>query len=420
MLMDKKSTETNWGKMIDAIKISITVYPIVFAAVTAQGFKTWASYRVERGVKLMELEQLIGSNSFGAVMKQPFLLRRLDLLTVGIFVIWALSPIGSQALIRSYALKRGEITDTVPVAYVPIMGDNMLLTPNARNEIKNATHLSELWQMVSVYYVGSSMSAGTKAGTNSVYQDMYNHPVPVIGFDNIPTLFSGYGVPLVLPSPVVNPYSESENDKSVAKAAAKAELPFETLKFNTTSSVFKFTCGEWRKETRAVLDEKGYVSWSLSETLGLEFLPDPNFKKDVNDTNAPMTGVRYAGLLDHTKLLNRTMWKVVVPQPDWLYGVIDCRWEQIFYKGTVECHADVKTQSNSYDCEMRNVETLSAGQVKPEWRTVLRDFSEELVLGATPYPVHYPVTPSKCKNSIHISLARKLHTLPQLLTNFPS
>ncbi len=37
----------------------------MFAAVAAQAFKSYATFRVERGIKLMELEQLVGSNSFG-------------------------------------------------------------------------------------------------------------------------------------------------------------------------------------------------------------------------------------------------------------------------------------------------------------------------------------------------------------------
>lgn len=290
--MDGKSTEHHWGKMIDAIKIAITVWPIVFAAVTAQRFKTWASYKVERGVKLMELEQLVGSNSFGAVMKQPFLLRRLDLLTVGIFVIWALSPIGSQALIRSYALKRGLVNDSVAVAYVPILGDNMLLTPHARNTIKNATRLSDLWQMASVYYVGFSMTPGTKhaTGPGAFDQDSYNHPLPTLEDSTFP--LAGYGLPLILPYSMVSLYSDGEKRKAVA-AAAKAEPPSESLSFNTTSSYFNLTCGEWRQENRSSLDKADSLTWSASETLGLGFLPDPNYKGLRNDTT-PMTRLKYA------------------------------------------------------------------------------------------------------------------------------
>jgi hypothetical protein len=50
----------------------------------------------------MKLEQLIGSNSFGSAMKQPFMLRRLDTLTLALFLVWCLSPLGSQGLQRAY------------------------------------------------------------------------------------------------------------------------------------------------------------------------------------------------------------------------------------------------------------------------------------------------------------------------------
>ncbi|KAK1829561.1 hypothetical protein QBC39DRAFT_413233 [Podospora conica] len=393
--MNKKSTSSSWGKMIDAIKIAITVWPIVFAAVTAQGFKTWAAYKVERGVKLMELEQLVGSNSFGAVMKQPFLLRRLDFLTVGIFVIWALSPIGSQALIRSYELKRDEVTATAPVAYVPIMGHNMLLTPNARNAIEDETTRSELWQRASIYFIGSFMGMGTAAGTSTIPQDIYNHPLPVLEYMgphmDIPNPLGRFGVPVAMPMPKVNSYTSSdpEADKKVQQAA-RAQDPYEHLTFNMKSSVFKLFCDPWRQEKRSTLDEVPIFTWSESASLGLVFNPANGTAKD---STTPMTRLTYAGLLDDPKTLDRTDGFDLEVNGDWNYGVIDCRWEQVFYNTTAFCSADVKTETNAYDCRMYDSTIIPLDKVKPEWYTPLGDFATQLVLGATPYPVIFPTTP---------------------------
>jgi len=43
--MNDKSVDGSWGHMVDAIRWAVTIWPIVFAAVTAQAFKTWAAYR---------------------------------------------------------------------------------------------------------------------------------------------------------------------------------------------------------------------------------------------------------------------------------------------------------------------------------------------------------------------------------------
>lgn len=41
-----------WGVQ-EVIKVAVTVWPIVFAAVVAQSLKALASYRVERGIRIM-------------------------------------------------------------------------------------------------------------------------------------------------------------------------------------------------------------------------------------------------------------------------------------------------------------------------------------------------------------------------------
>jgi hypothetical protein len=42
------------GPMVEqAIKIAVTAWPIVFAAIVAQSLKALATYRVERGIRLM-------------------------------------------------------------------------------------------------------------------------------------------------------------------------------------------------------------------------------------------------------------------------------------------------------------------------------------------------------------------------------
>ena len=388
--MKGKSSESSWGGMVDAIKIAVTVWPIVFAAVTAQGFKTWATYKVERGVKLMELEQLVGSNSFGSVMKQPFVLRRLDLMTLGIFVIWALSPIGSQALLRAYSLERDIVRDTTPVLFAPLLGENMLLSPDVEERIPNATVLSELWQAVSVYYTGAFQTTGVASleseQTGSYDQDMYNHPLPKTIDEYLAVRVQAwYGLPVVLSPPQVD-LEISTNEKLVSK---DAQAPFENITFPITSSYFQFTCGEWNTTTRAEIqggDEN--VVFSLSETLNIKFFAP-------NDT-ASINRMTFATLLDGSTVLNRTNWNdVVQPEDDWKYGVIDCGFEQVFFNSTVLCWIDAKSGSYSHRCSMEHIKVIPTEQVLPEWHTVLGDFSGQLMVGGNPYPVLYPFTPSK-------------------------
>lgn len=401
MKMGGKTTDSKWGMIVDPIKISVTVWPIVFAAVTAQGFKTWASYRVERGVKLMELEQLIGSNSFSAVMKQPILLRRLDLLTLGIFVIWALSPIGSQALLRTYSLGRPYREEIGPALYVPILGENMLLSPHATDKIAKTSDVAELWQIVSTFYISALMSPSpSRFATKKFFnQDAYNHPLPSFTSDVIHGYASIYGIPVALPPVSLNLGSEkTEAEKS--KQAADAQAPSESFDFPITSSYFQLTCGSWKQGTYATLINETWMSTSASGTLGIEFFVDPALNAtDTSDIDLPVTSLRYASLNSGQKVLSHTKgWETSPPQADWKYTYIDCGFEQLFYTATVNCSIDALTGGYTWSCDAQDSVLLPPDKVKPEWRTVLRDFSHEMV-SANSYPILDPYTPSKFLDS---------------------
>lgn len=401
--MGGKTANSKWGMMVDPIKISVTVWPIVFAAVTAQGFKTWASYRVERGVKLMELEQLIGSNSFSAVMKQPILLRRLDLLTLGIFVIWALSPIGSQALLRTYSLGRPYREDIGPALYVPILGENMLLSPHATDKIAKTSDVAELWQIVSTFYISALLyPSPSRSATKSFFnQDAYNQPMPLLHSDIFHGYASIYGIPVALP-PVSLDLDTEKTKAEKSKQAADAAAPSESFDFPITSSHFELTCGSWKQGTYATLisNNESWMSTSMSDTLGIEFFVDPDVNvTDPSDINLPVTSLRYASLNSGQKVLSHTKeWKPSVPQDDWKYTYIDCGFEQVFYTATVNCSIDALSGGYTWNCDAQNSVMLPPDQVKPEWRTVLRDFSHEMV-SANSYPILDPYTPSKFVHS---------------------
>src|SRR4051812_3596022 len=100
----------------------------------------------------MELEQLVGSNSFGSAMKQPFVLRRLDLLTLILFLIWCLSPLGSQGLQRAFGKDKSKIDDKQNLWYLNTNGFNPMFSPNANTtEVDRGARI----QIVSAYYLSA-------------------------------------------------------------------------------------------------------------------------------------------------------------------------------------------------------------------------------------------------------------------------
>ena len=394
--MDGKSASSGWSIIRTPIKIAISAWPIVFAAVVAQAFKTWATFRVERGVKLMELEQLVGSNSFASALKQPFFLRRLNILMLVMLAIWCLSPLGSQALQWIYSLERHSTTEHIDVQYLKRYGTNRVLSSDTPVD---EAQLAELVQAVSVYYTGSLMPSNVVQfeirGSHVVgpYQDQYTHPLLAgAGF---------YGLPIALP---VAKLADAILLQSSTDAALAVTQPmYETLSFPVTASQYKFaSCTAFQPKKGSDITD---LSFSPSQTLGLGLSfsssADPStasgtirFATRVNLPAAP------ANLFPSTKDGGSQ-----TPDPTdssaWDYEYAECTFSQVFITTSITCAANVDTGGGTYSCVADNEQdssyaTLDPAQVDKSWYTNLVDFSDVWAAShANPFSDYAPTTPSK-------------------------
>ncbi|KAF5011263.1 hypothetical protein FDECE_2616 [Fusarium decemcellulare] len=85
----------------EVLQIASTLWPISFAAVLGPTLKTIALHSAERGSRLGSLEFLLSSQTTFAALKNLVVMRHLNVWTIGIGVIWCLSPLGGQAAVRS-------------------------------------------------------------------------------------------------------------------------------------------------------------------------------------------------------------------------------------------------------------------------------------------------------------------------------
>ncbi|MCJ1383335.1 hypothetical protein MMC17_006448 [Xylographa soralifera] len=131
LLNGKDSSSFMGSAMTEAIKISVTLWPIIFAAIAAQSLKMFASYKIERGLRLMTLEQLISSHSVASAIKQPFFLRRIDWLSAALLCLWSLSPLASQALQRMSYVDGDSTNGTTTVIYLDTTGSNFVFDVDA-------------------------------------------------------------------------------------------------------------------------------------------------------------------------------------------------------------------------------------------------------------------------------------------------
>lgn len=129
------------GRTVEqAAKLSPTLFPIMFAAVCGRFMRTYALWRAEKGSALGILEQLNGSQNLIAALERAILIPDLGLLSVGIVLVWLLSPLGGQSSLR--VLGRG-----------------------------HSTHANE----TTVYYFNTTAQGGGPAfGGSSAYSDLQN------------------------------------------------------------------------------------------------------------------------------------------------------------------------------------------------------------------------------------------------------
>ncbi|OIW29791.1 hypothetical protein CONLIGDRAFT_345385 [Coniochaeta ligniaria NRRL 30616] len=382
--MNGKLVESSWSKMENPIKVAISAWPIVFAAVVAQCFKAYATFKVERGIKLMELEQLVGSSSFASAIKQPVLLRRLDLLTLALFAVWCLSPLGSQALLRVYSLDRRVVYNPSEVKLVPNYGDNRMWSLDTGNKnVSDNTDYDELLQLVDSYYISALTPIPWTAKLSS---DRYLHPIMFTSF-NESNPVQAFGSSLTYPESQL-----TDNTPSTASAEkAESTIPrYETLTFKMSYSYFRFSCDAWQNKTKKELDaaDDFYIMYSESGTLGLVFTAADNTTTDYN-------GIRFASANLAVSMANSTAvddsgttGKAPWEDDYYHFSYIECGLKQVFEEVPVSCYT--YTTTDSPDCESGPSTPLPAERTK-DMKTPFGDFSLQLAY-ANPGVLGSPAT----------------------------
>lgn len=414
ILMKGKSISSRWGSMQDAIKIAVSAWPIVFAAVVAQVFKAWATYKVERGIKLMELEQLVGSNSFGSAIKQPFLLRRLDLLTLLLVAIWCLSPLGSQALQRTYTIDYAMVQSTMPVYYLDMTSSNRIYSIQNLGVLIHTGSDSILQQKLSMTYQSLFLPPAVR---DRGLEDKWNRPKPT-WLDPAITQFAPYstsefGIPVIV--------TESIFDASVQVTPrdATGRVRSETITFPVTSSYFEFTCGNWSVVNGSYFDDAAnlpeFAKWStsVSKTAHYHFYAD-NGGSEINR-------MKFASLIKSGSTAKTGASALPTSGNESLHSFIECGFKQRFVDFDVQCYMDTNTaaQVGIPDCEIDDytkrpaVRETPPASLKNTSGAHLLDMSSEFALYTSPNLATLdPVTtPSKC-----FRLAVQPHSVSALRT----
>jgi len=102
------------SRLLEANKLCVSIWPILFGAIVAQSLRMVAAFRVERssGMALVQLEQFVGSHSLATAIKQPFMMMHMDWTAVGMICLWALSPIAGQSFLRMLSVESQSVVSS--------------------------------------------------------------------------------------------------------------------------------------------------------------------------------------------------------------------------------------------------------------------------------------------------------------------
>lgn len=127
--------------IIDAARIAVSIFPIIFAAIAGRFLKAYALHRAEHGSQMGVLEQLYGSQSLANALQLSVALKGPGLIGVGVVLLWLLSPLGGQGVGRvlgrttwsTYSASTAFYTDTSAnlTAFISRRSSSLTLPPTS-------------------------------------------------------------------------------------------------------------------------------------------------------------------------------------------------------------------------------------------------------------------------------------------------
>ncbi|KAK8074933.1 hypothetical protein PG997_009596 [Apiospora hydei] len=110
-----------------AMKLGPTIFPILFAALIGRMLKNVGRYYVEKGLKLGTLWRLVNVRTMFDAAVNPVQFREISVVAMLLIVLWSLSPLGGQAVLRLVHHFNETSTETVPIRYLDLGPGGSLL-----------------------------------------------------------------------------------------------------------------------------------------------------------------------------------------------------------------------------------------------------------------------------------------------------
>lgn len=303
--------------MEDFVIVAAAVWPVVLAAVVVQCLKTWIIFRAGRAHSKRN-----GSEGAG---NQFLCSHRLELACLFVFLIWCLSPIGSQALEHVYGTSSKIQEGQTDLWYVDRTGSNQMWSRNSTAAM-SATSRSELVQSIGEKYISTLASSNRKPELNEM-STITSLPTLMLSDSNESTSQSTDLAKLHHSDIVV----DTSSDVTVGTIPAD-------LRFSMTTSYFNMSCGDWNLTTRPFDNNSSLdsISYSSSQTLGMSILGGGDNSTITSTGTVKFVSLNKVGLVNGTRPDETSL----VSDQQGEYSSIACNYQQLFYNVPINCSRD--------------------------------------------------------------------------------
>lgn len=361
-VMNWKPSTSSWPTVTRIIDVAAAIWPVAFAAVVTQCFKAYIIRTAGRRTPDHEQTRRLGQGT------PPF--RRLQVMCILVFLIWSLSPFGSQALEHVYGTAATTQQVSTSAWYLDQTGYNRMWSANSTSTM-SSTSRSQLLQAVSESYI-ASLTPVAVLPDGSGQSTSYSLPLSIL------TGLAGSSFPDTSRIATNSQLLLSSWDIGSTPILDNAAGISQTLSFSMLVSDFDLTCGNWSTMLRNMTNTgSDRLSYSSGQTLGLTMRTD--------DTSH----ITPAGSVEFVSLNNISSLDGFASSADkdkneaslWEYSAIQCDYQQYFYSVPVQCSRSYTTSGGI--CVQSDKEGPMLTLVGLS-RTELGDFSHDFVSANLP------------------------------------
>ncbi|CAF3652217.1 unnamed protein product [Fusarium graminearum] len=150
-LDNKEAEQEDYHKWRNAINVIASAFPIAFASIVGRMVFEAARWKLEKGATLGLLEQLIGSRTVGSTFITQICLGKFNILGLVLLLLWAFSPLGSQAVLRTLGSKLEPVLSNSSVLYFSTDAKTELATPYPINPVMSNSEVRWKGQLRSMF-----------------------------------------------------------------------------------------------------------------------------------------------------------------------------------------------------------------------------------------------------------------------------